>query len=62
MRDLFACRKCNAIYSITRHQQHPEKPPVCDVCGQDFPPSKLGDELAYERIFFTDDDGTFRNG
>jgi hypothetical protein len=62
MRDLFACRKCNAIYSITRRHAQPEKPPICDACGQDFPPSELGDWLVYERIFFTDDDGAFKNG
>lgn len=62
MPDLFACRKCNAIYSITRRSQPPDKPPACEACGEKFPPSELGDWLVYERIFFTDDDGAFKNG
>jgi hypothetical protein len=49
MRDVFACTKCNSIYEITRLQQHPALPPRCQVCFASFPPSELGDWLAYER-------------
>jgi hypothetical protein len=49
MRDIFACNKCNSIYEITRLQQQPALPPRCQVCFASFPPSELGDWLAYER-------------
>jgi hypothetical protein len=49
MRDVFACCKCNSIYEITRLRQKPVLPPYCQVCFTSFPPSELGDWLAYER-------------
>ena len=49
MRDVFACTKCNSIYEITRLQQQPASLPRCQVCFASFPPSELGDWLAYER-------------
>ena len=49
MRDIFACSKCLSIYEITRLQQKPVLPPRCQVCFDSFPPSELGDWLAYER-------------
>jgi hypothetical protein len=49
MRDVFACTKCHSIYGITRLQQQPVLPPRCQVCFASFPPSELGDWLAYER-------------
>jgi hypothetical protein len=49
MRDIFACNKCNSIYEITRLQQRPALPPRCEVCFASFPPSELGDWLAYGR-------------
>jgi hypothetical protein len=49
MRDVFACSKCNSIYEITRRREKPLVPPRCQVCFAGFPPSELGDWLAYER-------------
>jgi hypothetical protein len=49
MRDIFACSKCLSIYEIKRQQQQPLVPPRCQVCLASFPPSELGDWLAYER-------------
>ena len=49
MRDVFACTKCNSIYEIKRLQQQPLTQPRCKVCFASFPPSELGDWLAYER-------------
>ena len=49
MRDIFACRECQSIYEITRVSQPPVLPPFCRNCGCKFPPSELGDWLAYER-------------
>jgi hypothetical protein len=49
MGDIFACNKCNSIYEIKRLQQQPALPPRCQVCFATFPPSELGDWLAYER-------------
>jgi hypothetical protein len=49
MRDVFSCNKCHSIYGITRLQQKPILPPRCQVCFASFPPSELGDWLAYER-------------
>jgi hypothetical protein len=49
MQDLFACRQCHAIYAITRLTQAPALPPFCRNCGNRFPPTELGDWLAYER-------------
>lgn len=49
MRDILACNKCNSIYEITRLQQQPALPPRCEVCFASFPPSELGDWVAYGR-------------
>jgi hypothetical protein len=49
MRDIFACRECQSIYEITRVSQPPVLTPFCRNCGCKFPPSELGDWLAYER-------------
>jgi len=49
MRDIFACQNCHAIYAIRRLRQPPLLPPFCKNCGTKFPPSELGDWLAYER-------------
>jgi hypothetical protein len=49
MRDIFACRECQSIYEITRVSQPPVLTPFCRDCGCKFPPSELGDWLAYER-------------
>jgi len=48
MSDVFACRKCHAIYVITRLPQSPNAPPSCEVCGSKFPPCDLGEWLAYQ--------------
>ena len=50
IQDLFACRQCHAIYAITRLRQPPISAPSCMNCGNKFPPSELGDWLAYERV------------
>jgi hypothetical protein len=49
MRDIFACHECQSIYEITRVSQPPVPTPFCRNCGCKFPPSELGDWLAYER-------------
>jgi len=49
MVDLFACRKCHAVYALTRHQQPSNVAPFCKVCGNEFPPKELGEWLTYER-------------
>jgi len=49
MSDLFACRKCHAIYVITRLPQPPNAPPSCEVCGSKFPSCELGEWLTYQR-------------
>src|SRR5438067_11640966 len=49
MRDIFACRECQSIYEITRVSEPPVLTPFCRNCGCKFPPSELGDWLAYER-------------
>jgi hypothetical protein len=49
MRDIFACRECQSIYEITRVSEPPVLAPFCRNCGCKFPPSELGDWLAYER-------------
>ena len=49
MCDVFACSKCNSIYEIIRRREKPLVPPRCQVCFTNFPPSELGDWLAYER-------------
>jgi hypothetical protein len=49
MQDLFACRQCHAIFAITLVRQAPALPPFCRNCGSRFPPTELGDWLAYER-------------
>src|SRR5215469_2699858 len=49
MRDVFACTKCNSIYAITRRREKPLVSPRCQVCFASFPPSELGDWLAYAR-------------
>ena len=49
MRDIFACSKCHSIYEITRLHEQPVVLPRCQVCFAEFPPSELGDWLAYER-------------
>jgi hypothetical protein len=49
MRDIFACSKCTSIYEITRRREKPLVPPRCQVCFASFPPSELGNWLAYER-------------
>jgi hypothetical protein len=49
MRDIFACSTCHSIYEIARLRLQPAAPPRCQVCSADFPPSELGDWLAYDR-------------
>jgi hypothetical protein len=49
MRDIFACRECQSIYEITRVSEPPVLTQFCRNCGCKFPPSELGDWLAYER-------------
>lgn len=49
MVDIFACRKCHAVYALTRHQHPPDLAPFCDVCNSAFPPKELGEWLTYQR-------------
>jgi len=49
MSDYFACLRCSAVYAITRSPQPPAKQPSCEVCGNKFPPSELGEWLTYQR-------------
>ena len=48
MLDIFACRECHAIYTICRLPQPPTAQPCCQFCGSKFPPSELGEWLAYQ--------------
>jgi hypothetical protein len=48
MSDIFACRECRAVYTITRLPEPPTAPPHCEVCGSKFPPRELGEWLAYQ--------------
>src|SRR5262249_35929121 len=49
MSDIFACRECHAVYSISRQQQPPAAPLGCEICGSTFPPMELGEWLVYQQ-------------
>jgi hypothetical protein len=48
MSDIFACRECHAVYTISRQQQPPTAPSRCEICGSTFPPMELGEWLLYQ--------------
>ena len=49
MPDIFACRECHAVYTISRQQQPPTAPSGCEICGSTFPPMELGEWLVYQQ-------------
>jgi len=49
MPDIFACRECHAVYTISRRQQPPTSPSRCEICDSTFPPMELGEWLLYQQ-------------
>jgi len=49
MPDIFACRECHAVYTISRQQQPPAAPSRCEICDSTFPPMELGEWLLYQQ-------------